>query len=77
MQDVRGELSPKYGHPPIGELPKKNIDTGMGIERVAFLLQGVDNVYETDLVRPVIARAEEFSGRRYGADSTTTTSGSG
>ncbi|TWH19732.1 alanine--tRNA ligase [Prauserella rugosa] len=68
MQDVRGEQSPKLGHPPIGELPQKNIDTGMGIERVAFLLQGVDNVYETDLVRPVIQRAEEFSGRRYGAD---------
>ncbi|HVW42523.1 MAG TPA: alanine--tRNA ligase [Amycolatopsis sp.] len=68
MQDVRGEQSPKYGHPPIGELPKKNIDTGMGVERVAYLLQGVENVYETDLVRPVIAKAEEFSGRRYGAD---------
>ncbi|MFC5994188.1 alanine--tRNA ligase [Pseudonocardia hispaniensis] len=68
MQDVRGERSPKDGHPPIGELPNKNIDTGMGVERVAYLLQGVENVYETDLVRPVIARAEEFSGRRYGAD---------
>ncbi|HXV92462.1 MAG TPA: alanine--tRNA ligase [Pseudonocardia sp.] len=68
MQDERGELSPKQGHPPIGELPAKNIDTGMGIERVATLLQGVDNVYETDLVRPVITRAEELSGRRYGAD---------
>jgi alanyl-tRNA synthetase len=67
MQDERGELSPKKGYPPIGSLPKKNIDTGMGVERVAYLLQGVDNVYETDLVRPVIARAEEFSGRRYGA----------
>jgi alanyl-tRNA synthetase len=67
MQDERGELSPKKGHRPIGSLPKKNIDTGMGVERVAYLLQGVDNVYETDLVRPVIARAEEFSGRRYGA----------
>jgi alanyl-tRNA synthetase len=67
MQDVRGEQSPKYGYPPIGELPKKNIDTGMGVERVAYLLQDVANVYETDLVRPVIARAEEFSGRRYGA----------
>ncbi|MBV9313508.1 MAG: alanine--tRNA ligase [Pseudonocardia sp.] len=67
MQDRRGELSPKEGYPPIGELPNKNIDTGMGIERVAYLLQGVDNVYETDLVRPVIARAEELSGRRYGA----------
>jgi alanyl-tRNA synthetase len=67
MQDVRGELSPKQDHPPIGTLPKKNIDTGMGVERVATLLQDVDNVYETDLVRPVISRAEEFSGRRYGA----------
>ncbi|SMD21855.1 alanine--tRNA ligase [Kibdelosporangium aridum] len=68
MQDVRGEQSPKYGHKPIGTLPKKNIDTGMGVERVAYLLQGVDNVYETDLVRPVIGKAEEMSGRRYGAD---------
>jgi alanyl-tRNA synthetase len=70
MQDVRGADSPKYGHPPVGTLPKKNIDTGMGIERVAYLLQGVENVYETDLVRPVITRAEEFSGRRYGSDPT-------
>ncbi|MFD9889036.1 alanine--tRNA ligase [Amycolatopsis sp. NPDC059027] len=70
MQDVRGEKSPKHGHKPIGELPKKNIDTGMGVERVATILQGVENVYETDLVRPVIGRAEEFSGRRYGSDHT-------
>ncbi|WP_439378514.1 alanine--tRNA ligase [Amycolatopsis lexingtonensis] len=68
MQDVRGDLSPKLGHKPIGELPKKNIDTGMGVERVATILQGVENVYETDLVRPVIGRAEEFSGRRYGSN---------
>jgi alanyl-tRNA synthetase len=68
MQDERGELSPKEDHPPIGVLPAKNIDTGMGIERVAFLLQDVENVYETDLVRPVITKAEEMSGRRYGAD---------
>ena len=66
MQDVRGEQSPKYGYPPIGELPRKNIDTGMGVERVATLLQGVENVYETDLIRPVIARAEQLSGRPYG-----------
>jgi alanyl-tRNA synthetase len=67
MQDIRGELSPKQGHPVVGELPAKNIDTGMGVERVATILQDVENVYETDLVRPVISRAEEFSGRRYGA----------
>ena len=67
MQDIRGEMPPKDGYPPIGELPTKNIDTGMGVERVACLLQGVENVYETDLVRPVIAKAEELSGRRYGA----------
>jgi alanyl-tRNA synthetase len=70
MQDVRGELSPKDDHPPIGVLPRKNIDTGMGVERVATLLQGVESVYETDLVRPVIGRAEQLSGRRYGADPT-------
>ena len=56
MQDIRGEASPKYGAAPIGELPQKNIDTGLGVERVAFLLQGVENVYETDLLRPVIDR---------------------
>jgi len=67
MQDVRGEESPKYGHPPVGSLPRKNIDTGLGVERVAFLLQGVDNVYETDLLRPIITTAEELSGRKYGS----------
>jgi alanyl-tRNA synthetase len=68
MQDIRGEGSPKEGHPILGELPKKNIDTGMGVERVAILLQGVNNIYETDLVVPVITKAEEMSGRRYGAN---------
>ena len=49
-------------------LPKKNIDTGMGLERVAYLLQGKDNMYEIDQIYPVIERAAELSGRRYGAD---------
>jgi alanyl-tRNA synthetase len=68
MQNIRGEGHGKKDFPILGTLPAKNIDTGMGVERVAYLLQGVANVYETDLVRPVIAKAEEFSGRRYGTD---------
>ena len=52
----------------VGELASKNIDTGMGLERVAYLLQGVDNLYEIDEVFPVIQAAQEISGRRYGAD---------
>ena len=52
----------------VGELPQKNIDTGMGMERVAFLKQGVANMYEIDQVRPVLDVASELSGRRYGAD---------
>ena len=40
----------------------------MGLERVAFIKQGVDNMYEIDQVRPVLDRAAELSGRRYGAD---------
>lgn len=50
-----------------GELTQKNIDTGMGLERVAYLLQGVDNMYEIDEVFPVITAAQDMSGRRYGA----------
>ena len=51
----------------LGELPSKNIDTGMGLERVAFLLQGVDNLYEIDEVYPVLDRAADMAGKRYGA----------
>ncbi|WP_323958531.1 alanine--tRNA ligase [Arthrobacter sp. JZ12] len=48
-----------------GELPKKNIDTGLGLERLAMVLQGVENMYETDQVRPVLDKASELSGREY------------
>jgi alanyl-tRNA synthetase len=68
MQNLRGEGPGKEGYPILGELPKKNIDTGMGLERVAFLLQGVDNMYEIDEVFPVIEKASELTGRKYGAD---------
>src|SRR5690606_24497154 len=52
----------------VGPLPHQNIDTGMGLERVAYLLQGKENMYEIDEVFPVIARASELTGRAYGAD---------
>ncbi|TFB92049.1 alanine--tRNA ligase [Cryobacterium sp. HLT2-28] len=67
MQYLRGEGTGKNDFVILGDLPKKNIDTGMGLERVAFLKQGVENMYEIDQVRPVLDRAAELSGRRYGA----------
>ncbi|MFD0705057.1 alanine--tRNA ligase [Alloscardovia venturai] len=50
----------------VGELANKNIDTGMGLERVAYLLQGKENIYETDEMFPVIEAAEKLSGLKYG-----------
>jgi alanyl-tRNA synthetase len=67
MQNVRGEGSSKTDFEILGPLPRKNIDTGMGVERVACVLQGVDNVYETDLLRPVIDKVGEFAPRPYGS----------
>src|SRR5687767_11248408 len=67
MQYERGAGEGK-DFPILGELPKKNIDTGMGLERVAYLLQGVDNMYEIDEVAPVLRYAAELSGVTYGRD---------
>ena len=49
-----------------GPLPAQNIDTGMGLERVATVLQGVDNLYEIDTSRAILDRAAELTGVRYG-----------
>jgi alanyl-tRNA synthetase len=68
MQDELGEVRSKEDFDIVGPLPDKNIDTGMGLERVAYLLQGVDNLYEIDEVFPVLDRAAHLAGRRYGAD---------
>ncbi|ORV49887.1 alanine--tRNA ligase [Mycolicibacter engbaekii] len=65
MQNERGEGTSKEDFEILGPLPRQNIDTGMGIERVAFLLQGVPNVYETDLVRPVIDLVATRAPRGY------------
>jgi alanyl-tRNA synthetase len=63
MQDrIDGDL--RFVEP----LPAKNVDTGSSLERVATVLQGVDNVFETDLFRPTLEVGERLSGRRHGED---------
>lgn len=68
MQDELSAVRSKEDFDIAGSLPKKNIDTGMGLERVALLLQGKDNMYEIDVMFPVIEKAQELTGRRYGKD---------
>jgi len=50
------------------ELARKNIDTGLGLERMAVIMQGTESVYETDLFQPILARAQELAGLPYGRD---------
>ncbi|MGO4258613.1 alanine--tRNA ligase [Marmoricola sp. RAF53] len=68
MQDELSAVRSKEDFDIAGSLPKQNIDTGLGLERVAFLLQEKANMYEIDTMFPVIERAQELTGRRYGAD---------
>jgi alanyl-tRNA synthetase len=53
------------------DLPQRNIDTGLGLERMATIQQGVDSVFETDLLRPLVELAQELSGVEYGTDNRT------
>ena len=55
-----------------GAAAENNVDTGMGLERMAAILQGVGSVFETDAFRPLVDLAEELSGRSYGDDQATT-----
>ncbi|MFK4790257.1 alanine--tRNA ligase [Microbacterium sp. ZW T5_56] len=66
MQDLIANVRSKVDFDIVGELPHKNIDTGMGLERVALIKQGVQNMYETDQVRPVLDKAVSLTGRAYG-----------
>jgi alanyl-tRNA synthetase len=68
MQYERGPGSKKGDYEIIGELPSKNIDTGLGFERLATVLQGVDNLYEIDTTRHILDRATMLTGRHYGED---------
>jgi alanyl-tRNA synthetase len=67
MQYERGEGTGKDDYEILGPLPKRNIDTGLGLERTAMILQGVGNLYEIDQVRPILAKAAEITGTTYGA----------
>ena len=68
MQYLRGEGAGKEGWPILGDLPARNIDTGMGLERMAAILQGVDNIYEIDTLWKVLDRATELTEQKYGRD---------
>jgi alanyl-tRNA synthetase len=66
MQNERGAGGGKEGYPILGELPAKSIDTGLGLERMAALLQGVENIYEIDTTMQILSKASQLCGVKYG-----------
>ena len=66
MQNERGVGSGKNDFPILGELPAKSIDTGLGLERMAALLQGVENIYEIDTTMQILSKASQLTGVKYG-----------
>jgi alanyl-tRNA synthetase len=67
MQFERGAGAGKTDYPILGELPNKNIDTGLGLERMAAILQGVENIYEIDTTKIILNKAVDLTGVKYGA----------
>ena len=68
MQNERGAGTSKDDYPILGELPAKSIDTGLGLERTAALLQGVENIYEIDTTLQILNMASSLTGINYGKD---------
>ena len=68
MQNERGAGTSKDDYPILGELPAKSIDTGLGLERTAALLQGVENIYEIDTTMQILNMASSLTGIKYGKD---------
>lgn len=66
MQNERGAGGGKDSYPILGELPAKSIDTGLGLERTAALLQGVENIYEIDTTMQILSKASSLAGVTYG-----------
>lgn len=66
MQNERGAGGGKDNYPILGELPAKSIDTGLGLERTAALLQGVENIYEIDTTMQILTKASSLAGVTYG-----------
>ena len=68
MQSALSTVRTKIDFDIAGDLPNKNIDTGMGLERMAALLQGVDNIYEIDTTKVILDRAVALTGVHYGSN---------